>query len=126
MLIAGLIVCAVSYIASYYGYPVYSKDFYFIGHALGLFLCSLSFKGHNLLKDILVGFAFGRLFDEIYYFVLSNPESDFSLSLIIVIIWPILGFTYRKYKKETEIAVIFTTIGYWVKKFVTFLLNQLF
>lgn len=98
----GLSITAISYILSYYIEAVdLGQHIYFIGHAIGLLVIASGIT-KGVLKDIIVGFSFGRLYDEFYFFVYDNSETLLSYSLVFIVLVPLLGYCWRKYRKRTS------------------------
>lgn len=112
MLKLGLGIIGLSYILSYYliGSEI-GQHIYFIGHAIGVLICSTVLNGNKELIEAFKGFAIGRVIDEFIYFVFDWPESNLSYSLIFVIGLPLVGFAWRNYRKQTENALKWTGIA---------------
>ncbi len=130
MLRLGLILCAFAYIGCYYiPDTVIRQHVYFVGHAIGLLLISNSWKGNDIWRNIMTGFAVGRLFDEIYFFVLGNEETQLSYSIALLFAFPIVGYFWRNYREKTSIAFAVTGMSYllkWVATKIILMLDSIF
>lgn len=88
---------------------------YFVGHALGLMVISYSWGGSRFWRDLFTGFFIGRFIDEIYYFVLGHEESNLSYSLLFLVVFVVFGFCWRRWKRQTQIAMAVSAISTFLK-----------
>ena len=120
MLKIGLIICSLAYTLCYYINDVELRQhIYFIGHAIGLLLISFSWKGNKKWKDILTGFSIGRIYDEIYFFVLNNEETELSYSLLLLFAFPILGHLWRNYRSTVSRTLAISGVSLALKYIAT-------
>lgn len=127
MLKLGLFICALSYVLCYYINDIgLRQDVYFIGHALGLLAISYSWEGGYIWKNILTGFSFGRLFDEIIYFVMDYEETPLTYSLVFIVVFPAIGWLWRNYKHETKLGIWLMLVGSFLKELFEKIMHVIF